>query len=62
MGGRIPYQVLKDKWNRLVNLNVISFPVFLVENLFIIANRLGMLGGEYVLAPHPARNSLKSEV
>ena len=52
MGGRTPYQVLKDKWNRLVNLNVISFPVFLVEDLFIIATRLGMLGGEYVLAPY----------
>jgi hypothetical protein len=27
--------------------------VFLVEDLFIIATRLGMLGGEYVLAPYP---------
>jgi hypothetical protein len=35
-----------------MSIGIISFPVFLVEDLYVIATRLGMLGKEYVLAPY----------
>jgi len=47
MEGRTPFEALKSKWDGLINLNVVHFPVFLLEDLFFI-----LKGGEYVLTPH----------
>ncbi|SNR85629.1 hypothetical protein SAMN06265340_1111, partial [Desulfurobacterium atlanticum] len=54
MNGRTPFEVLKSKWDCLFNLNVACFPVVLLEDVFVVANRLGVLekGGENVLTPY----------
>ncbi|SNR80710.1 hypothetical protein SAMN06265340_10796, partial [Desulfurobacterium atlanticum] len=57
MNGRTPFEVLKSKWDCLFNLNVACFPVVLLEDVFVVANRLGVLekGGENVLTPYQKR-------
>ncbi|SNR76737.1 hypothetical protein SAMN06265340_105149, partial [Desulfurobacterium atlanticum] len=54
MNGRTPFEVLKSKLDCLFNLNVACFPVVLLEDVFVVANRLGVLekGGENVLTPY----------
>ncbi|SNR71827.1 hypothetical protein SAMN06265340_1041, partial [Desulfurobacterium atlanticum] len=58
MNGRTPFEVLKSKWDCLFNLNVACFPVVLLEDVFVVANRLGVLekGGENVLTPYLLKN------
>jgi len=56
MNGRTPFDVLKSRWDRLFNLNVAGFPVVLLDDLFVVATRLGLIGGgEYVLAHYRAK-------
>ena len=53
INGRTPFEVLRSKWDRLFNLNVASFPVVLLDDVFVVTTRLGLFrGGEYVFTPY----------
>ena len=60
MGGRTLFEVLRSKWDCLFNLNVACFPVVLLEDVFVVATRLGLLKGVGRMCSPPIFRKLRN--